>query len=98
MKFLPDIIEEMMAQTISYEWSKASALSAVAQAMAQIGQDTKALQVLRNGFWTSRLAGREGLFYVLETGARALAIIDQGLTLRHVYEAVQDVDSWWGAE
>ena len=85
------------AEAIEDEEDKASALSGVAQAMAQAGQHTKALQVLRNAFWTSRLAGRKTFFRVLENGAEPLAAVDRGKTLWKMYEAMQEVDGWWSA-
>jgi len=80
---------------IDAEYYKALALSTVAQAMAQVGQDTKALQVLRNAFRTSRLALRQSVFEVLKNGAGTLAAIDKGQTLGKIYEAIQEVDGWW---
>jgi hypothetical protein len=82
-------------EAIQDERAKSSALSDVAQAMVQAGQYTMALQVLRNAFWTSRLAGRERMFSVLESGAGLLAEIDKGQTLWKIYEAIQEVDGWW---
>ena len=73
-----------VAEAILDEYSKSSALSGVAQAMVKAGQHTKALQVLRNAFRTSRLAGRNSLFEVLEGGAYGLAAIDKGQTLRKI--------------
>ena len=83
------------AEAIQDERSKASGLSDVAQAIGWTGQEMKALQVFLNAFRTSRLAGRQGIFEVLESGANRLAAIDKGQTLWKISEAIQEVDGWW---
>ena len=44
------------AESIQDEWRKEHALSGLAHAMAQAGQYTKAVQVLKDAFWISRLS------------------------------------------
>jgi hypothetical protein len=74
------------------------ALSGVAQAMAQIGQHETARQHLRTAFTIARLARRASVFTVLGDAAPILAAVDQGQTLWRVYQAVQEVDGWWGID
>jgi len=79
------------AEVIGDAWAKAEALCAMAQPMAQAGQG-----LLGDAFTTARLAGRESVFNTLEHGATALAALDRGQTLWRIYEAVMEVESWWG--
>jgi tetratricopeptide (TPR) repeat protein len=85
------------AEAIQDEGYRTRVLNVVAHAMAQAGEYNKALQVLKEAFWISRRSGREGVFKALESGAGVLAFMGRGDTLRQVYEALQEVDSWWSA-
>jgi hypothetical protein len=58
------------AKEIQNEESKTSALSGVAQAMAQAGNPSAAMQVLQNTFINSRLADRGTVFGVLKKRSR----------------------------
>jgi tetratricopeptide (TPR) repeat protein len=68
------------------------------QLLVQMGQPKQVRQVLRDAFTIVRLAGRERVFETLKYSASALAALDQGETLWRVYEAVMEVEGWWGTE
>lgn len=74
----------------------------VGQASSEIVQREPPLESLRRDPFTGRMPRlireRASLFQVLEGEAASLAALNQGETLWHVYEAVQDVDRWWGIE
>lgn len=74
---------------------RAEALSGVAQVLFQAGEPEKALRIFRRAFTTARLAGRQGVFEVLESGAATLATIDRGESLWRIRESVQEVNGWW---
>ena len=80
------------------EERRAEALSGVANVFAQDGQQERALATLRQALATARLAGRQSVFEVLESGAAMLARIDRGKSLWRIWEAVLEVDSWWAAD
>jgi hypothetical protein len=54
---------------------------------------------MRLALTTARLDGRENVLGVLELDGQVdlLAALDQSETLWEVYEAIQEVDGWWGS-
>jgi hypothetical protein len=61
-----------------------------------VGEHNPASHVLRAAFRSARLAGRGTVCEVLKDGAATLAALDRGQTLWRIYEAVIEIDSWWG--
>jgi hypothetical protein len=76
---------------------KVITLNKIAQALAQAGHPIRARQVLLDTFTIARLTGRTSVFEMLQYNAPTLAILDQGETLWQVYEAVMEVEGWWGS-
>ncbi|MCL4301570.1 MAG: hypothetical protein KJ077_38070 [Anaerolineae bacterium] len=87
-----------VAEAIEDEVLKAVALSGVAQALAQAGGSMPVQQIWRDVFATARLAGRKRIFETLQDSTMALVALDQGETLWQVYQAVMEVEGWWGTE
>lgn len=65
-------------------------------ALAQVGENAQAQQVLSLAFAIARLAGRRAVFQMLKQGATTLAVIDQGQTLWRVHEELIAIEDWWG--
>lgn len=78
------------------KWNKASVMNEVARVMGCVGQLNQAWYILRRLFTKARLLDRKSVLDVLEHGAMALATLDQGETLWQVYEAIMEVEGWWG--
>src|SRR5262249_12757522 len=83
------------AEMIEDTSTRAEALADVSRALTQAGQQEQALEVVQTAFTTARLVGRASLFTGLECAVSTLAAIDHGQTLWRVYEAVQEIESWW---
>lgn len=83
------------SEAIQDEGDKASALSAGHQTIVKAGQHTKALQVLRTAFRTSRLAGRDAIFRTLKGGTTRLACIDDDQTLWKIWGDIQEGQGSW---
>lgn len=75
--------------------NKVAALCQAANAMFQIGEMDRAVGTLRTAFDIARRVNWEQVYNVLESGANILAELDQGVTLWHVHEVVQEINSWW---
>jgi hypothetical protein len=52
----------------------------------------RAIEVATMAFTAAR---RKTVFQVLESSAAVIAAIDQGETLRRVFEVLQEVGAWW---
>lgn len=73
------------------------ALRTVALAWQSVGGPAEALEYLRAALRAARLEGfRNRILEVLADGAAILAAVDSGQTLSNVYEALVEVDGWWG--
>jgi hypothetical protein len=86
-----------VAKTIQDTGFKATRLSRAAQTLAQMEERDNAFPALRLASTRARMENRRKVFSILEEQADLLAALDQDATLWQVYEAIQEVDSWWGA-
>jgi hypothetical protein len=84
-----------IAQTITVEGARAVALSGIAEAMVQQGQNDLAWQTLCTALTTAQQADRYHLFTTLEHSVPVLAAIDQGQTLYRVYKKIMEAEGWW---
>jgi tetratricopeptide (TPR) repeat protein len=87
-----------MVERIDDKYEKSLKLKRLAQRMALANRQEQALQFLLSAFLTARFAGRSTVLDMLDGGAEILAEIDKGTTLWRSFEAVKEVDSWWGTE
>lgn len=87
-----------VSDAIGIEKVKAPVLGEIAHALAWKGQLAQVQQILCMAFITARLSGRSNAFETLQRSTMALAALDQGETLWRVYEAVMEVEGWWGVE
>jgi tetratricopeptide (TPR) repeat protein len=85
-----------VSETIEDEWHKVHMLSGMNQLLIKTGQEEFVRRALRSAFTLIPLVGRKGVLRVLQKSAMALAGLDQGQTLWQVYQAVMEVESWWG--
>ena len=84
-----------MAETIQEEGPRSKGLGAIAASLDRLGLHQQANSILRSAFTTSRFAGRDSVFVVLQHRAAMLGSHDSGRTLWQVYEAIREVDGWW---
>jgi tetratricopeptide (TPR) repeat protein len=68
----------------------------VIRTYAAIGQYDRALARWHDDLAIARASGRAPLFDLIGAEASALAAHGQGLTLWNIYEAVSEVETWWG--
>jgi len=87
-----------VADAIKNEGAKAEALSRTARAFQGLQEQKRSLQLLRQAIAAARSADRAGLFTVLTHSAAVIGVIDNGATLWSVYNAVKQVEGWWGAQ
>jgi hypothetical protein len=92
-------IAEMNARvanlSISSQEILRTVLIQIGQDLTGVGQQEQALYVLRTACTRARQRGRSSVFSVLQASAVTLAAIDNGQILWYIYEAIQEVDSWW---
>ena len=86
-----------VADSIQDKMYKTEALSTLAWALEQIGEQEQAAQCLQETLVEARMAGRPFLFEALGCGAETLAAVDGGQVLWDVSEEIHEVDAWWGA-
>jgi hypothetical protein len=73
----------------------AFAFSALSNAFLKADAKGRAIEVATMAFTAARRANRKTVFQVLESSAAVIAAIDQGETLRRVFEVLQEVEAWW---
>jgi hypothetical protein len=86
----------MRAGRIEDEGVRPRAEVRVIRTYAAIGQYHHALARWHDDLAVARASGRRPLFDLIGAEASALAAHDQGLTLWNIYEAVNEVEAWWG--
>lgn len=74
---------------------QAFAFSALSDAFLKADAKGRAIDVATMAFMAARRTNRKTVFQVLESSAAVIAAIDQGETLRRVFEVVQEVEAWW---
>jgi tetratricopeptide (TPR) repeat protein len=77
------------------EDERPSALDAVGLALAYPSVVSSGVEVVRAEVESARWRSREAVFSALRDGAEPLAVLDGGVTLGKVCEAVADVEEWW---
>ena len=84
------------AEVIPDESERVAALIAVAQEQWQTDQ-TGASKAFRLALRGAHSIGRPLVFKALEAQARHIVRLDKGNTLWQIYQAVQEVDGWFGS-
>jgi tetratricopeptide (TPR) repeat protein len=74
---------------------QAVAFSGLSNAFLKVDAKGRAIEVATMAFMTARRTNRKTVFHVLESSAAVIAAIDEGETLRRVFEALQEVEAWW---
>ena len=85
-----------VAENIWDDALRAPALDRITQTYAAVGQHERALARWHQELATARASGRGHLFDSLIAGSGALAACDQGVTLWAIYQAMIEVEGWWG--
>jgi hypothetical protein len=85
------------AEVVEDESSRTALLGAVATVLWEMEDRTGALRVFRLALQTGHTLGRPTVFKALQAQARHIASLHDGNTLWQIYQAVQEVDSWWSA-
>jgi len=75
---------------------KGITLSLIAQVLNLAGQNEQAMNVTQATLAAARPTGRETVFEVMGYLTGILGSINEGQTLWRVYEAIQEIDGWWG--
>ena len=87
---------EAVAQPIEHASDRARALAEIAQVWSQTGQHEQAFRLWRAELGKALSTSYSEFMRVLGESASSIAPIDRGQTLWKVYEAVREVESWWG--
>jgi hypothetical protein len=83
------------AEAIQSQRYRAEALGGVMKAFVMIGQNERVLRALCLSLDAARRTGYSNVFEVVEQAADWLVTLDNGDTLMKIYQAIEEVDSWW---
>ena len=67
----------------------------LAHSLEIAGLHDQAVEILQVALLQSRYLGRDSVLQVLAEGSPVLAAIDNGATVWQIYQAIQEIESWW---
>jgi tetratricopeptide (TPR) repeat protein len=86
---------QAVAEGLADQAARAWALGEVARGLTHVGEQNRALSLLRPALAAARQAGRDSVLEVLGSSAITLATLDQGQTLWEAIKVATDIETWW---
>jgi hypothetical protein len=82
-------------QAVGGTWQAPVILARISAVLSGAGRSQEATRYLQLALTAARVEGRDSVFSVLGEIAAGLSADDNGQTLWRVFEAVEEVESWW---